>query len=258
MELSTGGIRPISHDGLRLIKSFEGYHKRREDGSCEAYLCPAGVPTIGYGCTEGVELGMVWSEAEAEAMLDREIAKFEAGVLRLTTVELNQNQYDALVSFSYNCGLGALEKSTLLKCVNRQDWDGAAAAFHAWNKGGGRVLPGLVQRRAREAALFMKPVHAPDDPAMPQAVSKSVEIGKGIVAAGSAAAAGTGATVVPQIPTPPDLSLWTAWQTAGETIGNLGTWAISRPILTACLAAWVVVTMYAPNLVARFFPQSAP
>ncbi len=72
----------ISDEGLRLIKSFEGYHTRQKDGSCAAYLCPAGVPTIGFGCTEGVKLGMVWSAGEAEAALRREIAKFETAVTR--------------------------------------------------------------------------------------------------------------------------------------------------------------------------------
>ena len=94
----------ISDDGLRLIKSFEGYLDKQSDGSCVAYLCPAGVPTLGWGCTEGVKLGMRWTEADAEAALRREIAKFEAGVARLVTVEINQNEFDALVSFHYNTG----------------------------------------------------------------------------------------------------------------------------------------------------------
>ena len=70
-------------------------------------------------------------------------------------------------------------------------------------------------------------------------------------------AAGGGA-VAPDIPPPPDMSMWTAWQTAGETIGNLGTWAWNRPVLTSCLAVWITFTMFGQNLVARFFPASAP
>lgn len=238
----------LSPDGKRLIYSFEGLHKKRGDGTYEAYLCPAGVPTIYCGLTEGVSLGMIVTEAEGEALFDVEIEKFERGVTRLTTVELTQNQFDALVSFSYNVGLGALEGSTLLKAVNRGDFDAAARAFHAWNKGGGKILPGLVQRRIREAALFMKPAHAPDEPAMPQAVTKSVEApSKGTIAAGTATA--TGAAT--QIPVPPDLSPALSWQSFGETIGTLGTWALNRPLLTIGLGLYIAALMFAPSIVSR-------
>ena len=208
----------ISDEGLRLIKSFEGYLDKQPDGSCLAYTCPAGVATIGWGCTEGVKLGMRWTEAEAEAGLRREIAKFEAGVLRLATVELNQNEFDALVSFSYNVGLGALEKSSVLKRLNSGDRTGAAAAFALWNKGGGKVLPGLVSRRSREAALFLKPAAAPDAPWMPQRVDASKEPLSRKVVATATAAAGTGATYVSTagIPPPPDLLKTTAV--------NVGAW----------------------------------
>lgn len=208
----------ISDEGLRLIKSFEGYLDKQPDGSCLAYTCPAGVATIGWGCTEGVKLGMRWTEAEAEAGLRREIAKFEAGVLRLATVEINQNEFDALVSFSYNVGLGALEKSSVLKRLNAGDRTGAAAAFALWNKGGGKVLPGLVSRRSREAALFLKPAAAPDAPWMPQRVDASKEPLSRKVVATATAAAGTGATYVSTagIPPPPDLLKTTAV--------NVGAW----------------------------------
>ena len=80
--------------------------------------------------------------------------EFESAVQRLVKVELEQWQFDALVSFTYNCGEGNLQKSTLLKKVNAGDFDGAALEFHKWNKGGGKVLAGLVRRRASEALLF--------------------------------------------------------------------------------------------------------
>ena len=159
----------ISDNGLRLIYEFEGRHRKLGDGRYIAYRCPAGVWTIHAGVTEGVEEGMIVTEAEGEAMFRKEIAKHEAAVMRLATVDLNQNQFDALVSFSYNCGTGALQKSTLLRKLNAGDTAGAARAFAAWNKGGGKVLPGLVRRRAAESALFLKPV-AQDEPDMPQAV----------------------------------------------------------------------------------------
>jgi len=160
----------ISTAGLDLIKDFEGYHRKLPNGDCVAYRCPANVLTIGWGCTEGVREGMVWTVAQAEEALRREVAKFEAAVTRLVTVEINQNQFDALVSFAYNCGEGALASSTLLRRLNAGNFDGAADAFAMWTKGGGRVLPGLVTRRAREAALFRTPAETSIEPLMAQAV----------------------------------------------------------------------------------------
>lgn len=164
----------ISQAGLDLIKSFEGYHDALPDGSCRSYLCPAHVLTIGWGCTEGVTEGQVWTRSQAEEGLRRELLKHEAHVKRLTTAELNQNQFDALTSFTYNVGAGALQKSTLLRCLNRGDMDGAAHGFLLWNKGGGKVLPGLVKRRVREAFLFKTPVSSPSEPEMPQKVEASL------------------------------------------------------------------------------------
>lgn len=235
----------ISDEGLRLIKSFEGYHTRQPDGSCVAYLCPAGVATIGWGCTEGVTLGMRWTEAEATEGLRREIAKHEAAVNRLVTVDINQNERDALISFSYNCGIGALSTSTILRRLNRGDRAGAAAAFALWNKGGGRVLKGLVARRSREAALFLKPVAAPDAPFMPQKVGKQVEppsrtaVGVGAGGAGLA---------LPQIPAAPDVSIVSGWQTAMETVGGFGKYLVANPVLAVAAAAIVVVVFLIPKL----------
>lgn len=167
----------LSDAGLDLIREFEGYHRALPNGDCIAYKCPAGVWTLGWGATVGIKPGMVWTRAQAEEALLRELATFEAGVTRLVTVPLNQNEYDALVSFAYNCGLGALEKSTILRKLNAGDRIGAADAFGMWTKGGGKVLPGLVRRRKAEAALFLHPVEVapaedeePSQPDMPQAV----------------------------------------------------------------------------------------
>jgi lysozyme len=160
----------ISQAGLDLIKNFEGYHRKLPDGSCTAYLCPAGVPTLGWGATKGVKMGMVWSRAQAQQALENEIATFEAAVNRLVTVDINQNERDALISFAYNCGEGALARSSILKRLNAGDREGAARGFALWNRGGGRVLPGLVRRRAEEAALFRRPAEPSPEPDMPQAV----------------------------------------------------------------------------------------
>jgi lysozyme len=160
----------LSQSGLEFIASFEGYHRALPNGDCTTYYCPAGVLTIGYGCTEGIREGEVWTKQQAQDRFRIELAKHEAAVTRLTTVELNQNQYDALVSFSYNCGAGALQTSTLLKKLNAGDYEGAARQFPSWNKGGGKVLPGLVRRRADEASLFRKPAAPSVEPDMAQKV----------------------------------------------------------------------------------------
>jgi len=187
----------LSTRGLDMIKEFEGYHRAQPDGSCVAYRCPAGVLTIGWGCTEGVKENMRWTRADAEARLLAELARHESAVERMTTVALNQNQFDALVSFSYNLGTGALQKSTLLKRVNETAWEAAGQEFGRWTKAAGMVLPGLVARRGKEAALFLEPVQEPVEPTMPQAVEiapstrplpKSGTVWGGIAAGGAATA----------------------------------------------------------------------
>lgn len=234
----------ISEEGLRLIKSFEGYHTRLPDGSCAAYLCPAGVATIGYGVTEGVKLGMVWSAAQAETALLREIAKFEDAVTRSVTVEINQNEFDACVSLAYNIGEAGFRRSSILRKLNKGDRTGAAQAFRLWNQGGGRVLPGLVSRRMREAALFLKPVEKPEDPFMPQTVSASAEPAKPATVATAASAAAVVATqTLPGLPipsVPPEIAdsvtNVSIWKDVGEQIWALKDWAVSQPMLAGALS----------------------
>jgi lysozyme len=133
---------------VELVKRFEGFRAK-------PYLCPAGVATIGYGHTEGVSMSdpPITREAAAE-LLERDLAVFAAGVARLLTVPVAENQFDALVSFAYNVGLGNLQRSTLLRKVNAGDLAGAAREFAKWTKAKGVELPGLVKRRAAERALF--------------------------------------------------------------------------------------------------------
>lgn len=139
-----------------LVKSFEGLR-------LEPYKCSAGVPTIGYGTTKypnGVFVGMQDPEITAgyaEQYLKHDLGKFEAGVTKVVTVPLSQNQFDALVSFSYNLGLGALKGSTLLKLLNAGKPSEAAKEFPRWNKAGGKELAGLTKRRLAEQALFLAP-----------------------------------------------------------------------------------------------------
>lgn len=144
--------------GLALIKSFEGCLKPAGDGKLVPYICPAGVLTIGWGHTNDGGRSFtkddVWRQDECDQALGADMVRYEAMVERHVTVVLTQGQFDALVSFTYNCGEGNLAKSTLLRRVNARDWDGAANAFAAWNRGGGKVLAGLTRRRAAEAAMF--------------------------------------------------------------------------------------------------------
>lgn len=137
----------ISGIGLNLVKHFEGLYLK-------AYLCPANVWTIGYGHTKSAKKGQVIDADRAEKLLQWDMQKFEDGVTKLVKVPLKQREFDALVSFSFNVGLGALKRSTLLKKLNKGDRKGAAKEFKRWNKGGGRVLKGLVRRRAAERELF--------------------------------------------------------------------------------------------------------
>jgi lysozyme len=136
-----------------MIKAFEGLR-------AAAYRCPAGVWTIGYGHTSpagepAVAPGMKVTKAQAAQILARDVATFAAGVERLITVPLNTNQFSALVSFAYNVGLGNFRGSSVLKSVNAGDFDAVPRRLALWNRAGGRVLAGLVRRRAAEAALFM-------------------------------------------------------------------------------------------------------
>ena len=137
----------ISNTGIDLIKHFEGCET-------EAYLCPAGVPTIGYGHIKGVQMGDVITETQAHEMLVEELDEYESYINDLVTVGLNQNQFDAMVSWVYNLGGGNLRASTLLKVLNSGNYEGVPAQIMRWNKAGGKVLEGLTRRRQAEADLF--------------------------------------------------------------------------------------------------------
>jgi len=139
-----------SVEGLNLIKDYEGLR-------LEAYYCSSGVLTIGYGHTgPDVWVGMTITESEAEHLLQQDLVKFENGVEELITVPLNQNQFDALVSFTYNVGVGALQDSTLRKRLNAGEDPNKVAEeeLPRWNKGANGPLPGLTRRRESEVKLF--------------------------------------------------------------------------------------------------------
>jgi lysozyme len=165
----------LSKAGEDLMHKYEGFRSR-------PYLCPAHIWTIGYGHVlyqeqirlpvvrvEGKETPMirkemplkpednrVWTKTEIDELFRTDVGTFERGVLRLVPgVVGRQGAFDALVSISFNFGLGNLQRSTIRMRANRGDWEGAAEAFRVWTKGGGKVLPGLVKRREAEIALFL-------------------------------------------------------------------------------------------------------
>ena len=142
-----------SKDALTLIKYFEGC-------SLKAYPDPGsadGKPwTIGYGHTgKEVTKGLAWTQAQADAALAGDVARFACDVEKLIKVSVTQSQFDALVSFAYNIGVGALASSTLLRLLNAGDYDGASKQLALWNKNNGKVMRGLTRRRAAETALFL-------------------------------------------------------------------------------------------------------
>lgn len=142
----------LSNTGLSLIKSFEGVRLTAYKAvQTEKYW------TIGYGhYGPDVKQNMKITQAQADAYLKSDVARFEKAVNEYVKVPLNQNQFDALVSFTYNCGEGALQRSTLLELLNQGKYEDAANQFDLWNKSGGKVLAGLVKRRAKEKELFLK------------------------------------------------------------------------------------------------------
>jgi lysozyme len=219
--------------GLNLIKEFEG---RR----LQAYLCPAGVWTIGYGHTTAagapaVSKGMSITPEEANDILKRDLKKYETAVSQAVKVPLSQNEFDALVSFCFNVGPGAFAKSSLVKKLNRRERDAVPAELMKWTKGGGRELPGLVRRRRAEAKLWrgldsVETVNqdesriTPESPKPKKTITESRE-------ANAAAIAGATATVTAGLEAAPHI------QTLSDALG--------RPVVLAllmiaglCAAIW--------------------
>lgn len=162
--------RRINAAGLALVKQWEDY-------KLVAYRCVAGILTIGYGHTSAAGLpkvtpGLKITLAEAERILQADLGIFEAGVEKAVTVPLNDNQFAALVSFSFNLGVGALKSSTLLKKLNAGDYSSVPTELMKWNKARGKVVAGLTNRRKAEGALFSK-VSPADKPVKSKKVAKA-------------------------------------------------------------------------------------
>jgi lysozyme len=193
----------IDQTAKDFIVGFEGVRLK-------AYQDSVGVWTIGVGSTyPTVQPGQVITQQEAMDRFDRDISKFETGVTNLVKVQLEQCQFDALVSFAFNVGLGNLAKSTLLKKVNAGQFNQVPSEFLKWDKAGGRSLPGLTRRRHAEAAMFAK-AHGteapneeessaePDLPTPSKSMAQSKE-GNTAAISGALASAGAASQVVDQV-----------------------------------------------------------
>lgn len=142
-------MRRVGESGLAIIRHFEGF-------STLPYLCPAGHWTIGYGhlIKEPVDTQREITEEEAEELLKADICGAERAVCRLIHAPLEDNQFDALVSFTFNLGGGALQRSTLRQKVNREEHGAVPDEFRKWVYAGGKMLRGLIRRREAEARLY--------------------------------------------------------------------------------------------------------
>lgn len=157
MQLNTGVVKKqnngeitdmkISQEGIALIKHYEGC-------KLESYQCSAGVWTIGFGSTKNVKEGMSIDAEKAEQLLVKDLAIFEKEVANLVSVPLEQNQYDAIVSWTFNLGSSNLKASTMLKVLNNGVYEAVPEQLKRWNKVKGVVNDGLVKRRKSEALLF--------------------------------------------------------------------------------------------------------
>lgn len=223
----------LSDTGIALIKRFEGLR-------LEAYQDEGGVWTIGYGHTKGVKRGHTITEEQAEAFLREDLASVRKAIKLYVKVPLSQRQYDALASWTFNLGVGNLRSSTLLKVINRRDYEGVPEQIVRWNKvkvdGKFKVSRGLVRRRTAEAAMFaMDAPFASDggEPMVqkPRAVDEGTKPLKKSRTLWGAGAAAIGATLTataeqlqPLVGTVPQLE----WAAVGLTIAGILAVAYAR------------------------------
>ena len=144
-------MRHVTEEGINLIKRFEGF-------SPTIYICPAGYPTIGYGhvvlAHEQDQFATGITQADATELLRQDVRIAERAVLRLISVPLTNGQFDALVSFTFNLGAGAVQRSTLRRKVNRGEHESVPAELMKWVWAAGKRMPGLVRRRKAEALAY--------------------------------------------------------------------------------------------------------
>jgi lysozyme len=151
-------------EGVDLCIRWEGWHKALPDGRAKPYLCPARVPTIGYGSTyweDGTKVRLTDDAITKEVgrqLLLRQLQNYANAVYRAIKVAMSPQMWAACISLAYNIGTGAFAKSTLVRRINARDWAGCPEAFKRYKIGGGRILTGLLNRRIDEAGLFMRGV----------------------------------------------------------------------------------------------------
>ena len=212
-----------STEGVSLLKQLEGCRLK-------AYQCSAGRWTIGYGFTDGVQEGDTMTAAECEARLGQELVIYEQAVWQATGGNVSQNEFDALVLFTWNVGIAGMRGSSVIKAHNRGDKVAASRAFGLWNKAGGQVNKGLVSRRAAEAALYLTPDIPPAVVDMPQEVTpeKPLSDSTTIIAGGTAGLA-TMTQIAEQI------------GKFKDGIDGVGNWLVpSLLVITLIAVGWVI------------------
>ena len=220
----------ISKNGINVLTGFEGFREI-------AYKDIAGVWTIGYGFTDNVKPGDTITRAAANSRLRSELSDYESGVDAATRGNCTQNQFDALVSFAWNVGIAGMEGSSVIKAHKRGDFQSAARAFGLWNKAGGKVVTGLVRRRAAEAALYLTSDVSGTDaapPVMPQSVDAekpmtASTINRASVIAGGTAAAATVTETINSV------------SAVKESVDSLGTWLLPVLLLVVVCAVGYIV-----------------
>lgn len=216
-----------SSKGLKAIIDFEGFREN-------AYQDVVGIWTIGYGFIKGVSKGDKMTREQADRRLIAELKSYEEAVWIATGGNATQNQFDALVSFTWNVGKAGMAKSTVIKAHDRGDHQSAARAFGLWNKAGGKVWPGLTRRRAAEAAAYLEIEPGEAVQEMPQGVDPETKMGTSQINIGSTVAAGSaGLVAVTQ-----SVSSMTAFKTSIE---GLGTWLLPVLCLVIIAAAGFVI-----------------
>ena len=224
-----------SSEGVRRIYASEGFRAL-------AYLCPAGVPTIGYGTTKGVTVedvgNRVITMAEAIRLAALDLVVFEDAVNRLCTVIPTQSQFDAMVSLTYNIGIGAFTNSTVLRAHNRGDVMAAGRAFALFDKarvnGKLQVIKGLTRRRAEESAIYLSSLPGPSVEPIPQAVEPESKlttspINKASVLAGASAAIASATEITNAI------------NSLKLGVAGLGDWLVPALLIAVVLACGFVV-----------------
>lgn len=204
----------MNQAGIALLKEYEGTAPEVSPGVYRSYWDALGKVWTGpYGLTRGVTEASRWSFEQAEQDLQGELRSYEAAVRAACKIHPTENQFAAMVCLAWNIGIRGFETSTVLKCHNRGDADAAARAFGLWNKAGGKVVRGLVRRRAAEAELYLRP-ETDFGLQMPQRVDPESGARHSPIIWGSAASGGAGA-----------LSLLSETsRTVGDLRYNLGEW----------------------------------